>query len=143
MGVGGVRVGDAPLHHSLHTQPPARSSRNAEGTEASSLPALPAPPTGCRFLRVHRPVDRHGKVIAKHFALGLCKPLNLNTKTQTLRWRSIVYTTYLYILHHTIPHHIIPYNITPYHTVPYDMSFFIPGTRYASVWGFCRRAIRC
>ncbi|CAM9413292.1 unnamed protein product [Laminaria digitata] len=51
VGVGGVRVGDAPSHHLLHLQP------------AATATPLPPPPTGCRFLRVHRPVDRHGKIL--------------------------------------------------------------------------------
>lgn len=54
VGVGGVRFGEAPLRR----QQAATSPRLKEAGAA----ALPPPPVGCRYLRVHRPVDRHSKV---------------------------------------------------------------------------------
>lgn len=54
VGVGGVRIGEAPLRR----QQAATSPRFKEAGAA----ALPPPPVGCRYLRVLRPVDRHNKV---------------------------------------------------------------------------------
>ncbi|CAM9407374.1 unnamed protein product [Ectocarpus sp. 12 AP-2014] len=57
VGVGGVRVGEAPLRR----EQVAPGSR-LKATEAED--SLPPPPVGCRYLRVHRPMDRNSQIVA-------------------------------------------------------------------------------
>ncbi|CAM9092784.1 unnamed protein product, partial [Hapterophycus canaliculatus] len=56
VGVGGVRVGEAPLV-------PEQAAASAR-LKAAGVASMPPPPVGCRYLRVHRPVDRNSQMVA-------------------------------------------------------------------------------